>query len=357
MNKKKPTSSRPKKKRVYLRSKRVKWIGIAIAAAVALIVIAGLWLYSEAFSRFQADASVTVIIPPGSDDDDIRDSLSVRLGDYGNSVYRLWSLRGGDAAKAPGVYTVAAGDRAWSIASRLKAGRSSTVTVTFNNIRKMEDLADRIAKSFPWSSKEFMFACDSVLELKGITRAMQPAFFVPDTYEFYASATPSDVVEKLVEYRDNFWTEERTGQARRLGLTPSEVAIIASIAEEESANRDERAVIGRLYINRLQRGMKLQADPTVKYSLGDFSLRRLYEKHLLNPSPYNTYRVNGLPPGPIRIPEKATLTAILNSEPHDYIYMCAKPDNSGTHNFSSDYEKHKRYAAQYRNWLDERNIH
>jgi UPF0755 protein len=164
------------------------------------------------------------------------------------------------------------------------------------------------------------------------------------------------VVNKLVDSRDAFWTTERRAAAKKMGLTPVEVAIVASIVEEESNKADERPLIARLYLNRYFIGMKLQADPTVKFAVGDFSLRRITGKHLTIDSPYNTYRNQGLPPGPIRIAEKTAMDAVLNAPQHSYLYMCAKEDFSGRHNFAEDYATHLQNARRYQDALNQRGI-
>lgn len=331
---------------------------IITGAIVAVAAIAfGAWIYNAAYTVYEGPDEVTLVIPRGSTSAAVDDSLSTRLGDYGVTVARLWSLRNGDPLKAAGVYTVTPGDKAWSVASRIKAGRSSAVKVTFNNIRLMDDLAQRVAASFPWSAGDFLTACDSVLPRYNFTKEQYPAAFIPDTYEFYASADPAQVVTKLLEHRNDFWNQERRAQARSLGLTPVEVATIASIVEEESSNRAEHGDIARLYMNRYNKGMKLQADPTVKYALGDFSLRRIYNVHTAHPSQYNTYYTKGLPPGPIRIPEKATLEEVLNAPENNYLYMCARPGGEHRHNFTDSYNVHLSNARAYQNWLDSINIH
>ena len=156
---------------------------------------------------------------------------------------------------------------------------------------------------------------------------------------------------------DKCWNEEQVKKAENLGLTPTQVSTIASIAEEETNNVKERGVVGRLYMNRVQKNMPLQADPTVKFALQDFSLRRIKNEHLKVNSPYNTYKNPGLPPGPIKIPSKTTIDSILDSEPHDFIYMCAKEDFSGLHNFAVTYKEHMQNAAKYRNALNKRKIY
>ena len=164
------------------------------------------------------------------------------------------------------------------------------------------------------------------------------------------------MIQHFDNYYKQFWNDERKAKATALGLTPDEVVILASIVEEETAKRDERGKVGRLYLNRLQKNMRLQADPTVKYAIGDFSIKRITEKMCAFDSPYNTYRVAGLPPGPIRLVEKHTIDAILDSKPHNYIYMCAKSDFSGYHDFAADYATHIANAKRYQAELNKRNI-
>ena len=169
-----------------------------------------------------------------------------------------------------------------------------------------------------------------------------------------------DLVKKylgsVVSYRDNFWTPDRLEKASKLGLTPVEVAILASIVEEESNKTDEHPKIARLYLNRLKRGMRLQADPTVKFATGDFSLRRIRGRHLSLKSPYNTYLNAGLPPGPIRVADGRAIDAVLSAPEAPYLYMCAKPDFSGYHDFASDYQTHRANARRYQKALNERSI-
>lgn len=366
---KKPRPSKPNQRtKKPLRSKKLSGKGkidlkrvalISLAVVTLGIIASAVWSYLAANRRFESKEPSTVIIPENATADAVSDSLSNRLGDFGETVYTLWHLRGGKPERAAGVYTIIPGDIAWTAATRLLYGRSSTVKVTFNNVRLMSDLAARIAKNFPWNADDFLKACDEVLGSAGYSAEEYPAAFIPDTYDIYESARPAEVVGRLLEYRDKFWNEERMAKAAKLNLTPAQVCTVASIVEEESNNRDEQPHIARLYLNRLAKGMKLQADPTVKFALGDFSIRRLYEKHTHTESPYNTYAVNGLPPGPIRIVEASTIDAVLDAPQNDYIYMCAKPGSQGgkgSHNFSADYETHLNNARAYQAWLDSINI-
>lgn len=272
----------------------------------------------------------------------------------GNKIYILWSLQGGNLH--PGAYAIDPGQSALRTARNIATGRQTPVNITFNNIRTMDQLAERVAEQMNFSPADFLAAVDSVLTPTGMKRQEWPAAFLPDTYEVYRTWDAGRVVDKLVRARNSFWNADRVLAAEQLGLTAIGAATIASIAEEESGKADERGKIGRLYVNRLQKGMKLQADPTVKFAVGDFSIRRIQGSMLLSASPYNTYRHEGLPPGPIRIASAATIDALLESKAHPYIYMCAKSDFSGYHDFASDYATHQANARRYQAALDQRGI-
>jgi UPF0755 protein len=325
-------------------------------AVVAFIIIAAVTLGRYSIARYGGEQQ-WVKIPADSSAQAVADSLKSRLGDdYGSRVYHVWRLMGGDPQKAHGAYLIEPSTAVWRLARNLKNQAQTPVTVTFNNLRLMPELAERVSAKMEWDAKAFATACDTILPLHGFSSEQYPAAFIPDTYEFYWSASPGSVVKKLLDYRDSFWNDQRLARAKELGLSAIDVATIASIAEEESYRTDERGKIGRLYINRLRRGMKLQADPTVKFAMGDFSIKRVKGEHLAVKSPYNTYANKGLPPGPIRIADKATIDAVLGSQPHPYIYMCAREDFSGYHNFATDFATHQANARRYQAELNKRSI-
>lgn len=299
----------------------------------------------------------SVNIPSGSSEEDIRNILESQLGDYGSKVFCLWKLQDGRPELAKGHYYLIKGEKAIKLSRRILHGRQSPVDVTFNNLRTFNDLARRLSQELEADSADFIAAADSVFAPAGFAPEEYAAAVLPDTYEFYWTASAPQVLEKLLRTRNQFWNEERTAAAQALGLTPVQVATVASIVEEESNKADERPVIARLYLNRLDRGMLLQADPTVKFASGDFSLRRITVAQLGIDSPYNTYKYAGLPPGPIRIVERQTIEDVLNAPQNDYLYMCAKPDFSGYHNFASTYDRHRINAARYQRELDACGIH
>jgi UPF0755 protein len=175
--------------------------------------------------------------------------------------------------------------------------------------------------------------------------------FIPNTYEVYYTVSADNLIERMYDEYERFWTEERKQKAAELGLKRTEVSILASIVQAESVKSEESPIIAGLYINRLKLGIPLQADPTLVFAVGDFSLKRVLDVHKQVDSPYNTYKYAGLPPGPVNMPEIASLDAVLDYHKSDYLYMCAKEDFSGYHNFSSDYNEHMRNAARYQNAL------
>lgn len=330
----------------FRRHQLVLLLGAATVAALCVVAaVFGLRRYDG--------AETWLTIPSGATAESVRDSLRTRLGTVeGNRVYMLWRLAGGSPARARGRYRVPHGQFSWRTARNLRSGLQTPVKITWTDVRTMEQLAARVSAGMEFTADEFLEAADSVLSAEGYAKHEYPAAFIPDSYEFYATSSAATVVRRLLSYRNRFWNAERIAGAKALGLTPVEAATVASIVEEESAKAEERPVIARLYLNRLDKGMPLQADPTVKFATGDFALRRITGKHLATDSPFNTYQHKGLPPGPIRIASKQGLEAVLGAPQHKYIYMCAREDFSGFHNFSTDYAEHQRNAARYQAELD-----
>ena len=325
--------------------------------AISLLVVIGL-CGVFAFAPGGGKSEAWLYFKTGSlNSSAVKDSLCTKLGrGMGIRTYILWRVIGGDTARVRGAFRVGGSDTPFGLARRLKNGRQTPVNLTFNNARTLDDLAAKISAQMDFSAQEFLGAVDSVLKPKGFKRSEYPAMFIPDTYNVYATSSARKVVERLVKDRDKFWTAERISKAQRRGLTAIEVATLASIVEEETSRREEHPTIAGLYLNRLKKGMKLQADPTVKFATGNFAARRIKGDMLRTPSPYNTYMNAGLPPGPIRVADKRTLEAVLNAPEHDYLYMCASYDFSGKHLFASDYATHQRNARLYQEALDKRGI-
>jgi UPF0755 protein len=239
-----------------------------------------------------------------------------------------------------------------------RSGDQAPVNVTFNNVRTLYDLAGKIGGQISADSAGIInFLSDSVnYSDDGFTRENIISVFIPNTYQFFWNTDPEELYLRMLRETRKFWNDERKSKAEAINLTPAEVSTLASIVDEEAAKADEKPRIAGVYLNRLKRGIPLQADPTIKFALSDFSLTRILTRHLRIDSPYNTYINGGLPPGPIGCPTIGSIDAVLNAEKHDYLYFVAKADFSGYHHFSRTLSEHNRYAAIYQRELNKRKI-
>lgn len=253
------------------------------------------------------------------------------------------------AGRLEGAYHIVPGMSALEVGRKLTRRMQDPVKLTFNNIRLKEQWAGRVAEQLRCDSTELLAAMldPAFLAEAGVDEKNVIGLLLPDTYEVYWTVKPADLMQRMLKEYRRFWNESRLAKVEALDLTPQEATVLCSIAEEETLDRQERGVVAMLYWNRLQLMMPLQADPTVKYAVGDFGLKRILNAHLEVESPYNTYKHAGLPPGPIRMVDKATIDALLNAQMHPYLYMCAKADFSGKHNFATSYSEHLRNAEAY----------
>jgi UPF0755 protein len=258
----------------------------------------------------------------------------------------------------PGKYEIEKGSSLLSIIRKLRNGQQTPVDLVVTRLRTRNDLARLIGRKLEMDSAEVMKYIDtsSWIKEKGLTPQQALTIVLPDTYRYFWNASPDRIFQKFREAHEKFWTAERKARADSLGLSPVQVHTLASIVEEETNADAEKGNIASVYLNRMKKGMPLQADPTVKFALNDFTLRRIYHKHLETESPYNTYRVKGLPPGPISTPSRKTIDAVLNAPETGYLYFVASPQFNGTHEFSSTYAEHLQKAKQYQAALDQRNI-
>lgn len=239
-----------------------------------------------------------------------------------------------------------------------RGGFQEAIKFRFQNLRLKNELAGQLGKNFEADSLKFsnLLNDESLAEKYGFNLDNFFVMFIPNTYEIYWNTMPEEIIERLAKEYEKFWSAERSAQADSLGLSKVEVGILASIVKGEAMHVEEMAKIAGLYLNRLDRGILLQADPTVIFAHQDFSIRRVLNRHLTLDNPYNTYRYKGLPPGPIMMPSIASIDAVLNAEQHDYIYMCAKDDFSGYHLFAKTVQEHLVNARKFQRALDERNI-
>jgi UPF0755 protein len=235
----------------------------------------------------------------------------------------------------------------------LVSGKQEPVNLTFNVVRLRSDLSEKITKNIGLRPEEFDEALDDFISTnkEGFTKDNILTLFIPNTYQVYFNINPEDLVEKMHQEYEKFWNAERRGQANEIGFSIIEVSILASIVQAETLKQDEAPVIAGLYINRLKKGIALQADPTLIYAVGDFSIKRVLNEHKDVKSPYNTYKYPGLPPGPINVPEISMIDAVLHYQKHRYFYMCAKEDFSGYHNFANSLSEHNQNAKRYQRAL------
>ncbi len=336
------------------------WIRACGIAAFLLLSAPLLWIYQTIWApNFFPGKPVHVYIDEEKDWErlcrELEDSAAcLHVG----SFRRLASWMDYAGHLKTGRYRVDPGMSNLELVRRLRRGHQEAVRLTFSGMRSREELAKRIGGELMLEGHALLRLmndsawCDSM----GFDRRTITAMFIPNTYEVYWNVSPARFMSRMKREYDVFWNASRQAKAQAAGLTPVEVSVLASIVEEESAVADEYPVIAGLYLNRLKAGIPLQADPTVRFAVGDFSIRRILDSHLAVDSPYNTYKHAGLPPGPIRIPSVRALDAVLNPMKHRYLYMCAKEDFSGRHNFAATLAEHNRNAARYRSALDRRRI-
>lgn len=257
-----------------------------------------------------------------------------------------------------GRYEIEKGNSAFTVFRKLKNGMQSSLRLTIPSVRTADRLAGILSRKLMADSLSIYKALtDSATCARyGYTPETMLCMFIPNTYEVYWNTSVDKLLDKMNKENKKFWNFERTKKAEAMGFTKEEVITLASIVDEETTNDAEKPMVAGMYYNRIKTGMPLQADPTIKFALKDFEIRRIYHNMLNVNSPYNTYKNIGLPPGPIRIPTVAGIDAVLNHVHHNYLYMCAKEDFSGTHNFAETYEEHLQNAAKYSKALNERGI-
>ena len=333
-----------------------KSFGIITAALLGLLAIIAVCLFAP-INKTGGTAYLYI------DEDDTVDSVETKLSDiargYGvSAVSALASCTGYADNIHTGRYELGTGTGALMLFRHINSGQQSPVRLTIPSVRTMDRLAEELSEKLMMDGGELMkyFASNDSCAKYGKDTATIACLFIPNTYEVYWNISADRLLAKMQKESDAFWNTERMGKAKGLGLTSDEVITIASIIDEETANNAEKPMIAGMYYNRYEQGMLLQADPTVKFALKDFEIKRIYNNMLDVQSPYNTYRNVGLPPGPIRIPSVAGIDAVLNLVRHDYLYMCAKEDFSGTHNFAKTYQEHLQNAAKYTKALNARGI-
>ena len=325
------------------------------------ILVASVFLFEQYYrleiSNFEAKDGQqhSYHIYPGATIDSVMQLLEEDYDIAGESDFYLHAKLLTFNHPEPGHYTFDAQIANQDIINRLKFGLQTPVNITWNNyVRTNQDLAGKVTKHLMLDSTQLVQLLDSntYLAQYGFDKETVRCLFIPNTYQVYWNTTPDALFARMQREYNTFWNDSRKQKADSLGLTPIEVAIVASIVEGESHNKKEMPLIASLYLNRIHKGMLLQACPTVKYAVGDFKLKRILNRHLAIDSPYNTYKYPGLPPGPIRCPAPTTIDIVLNAPKTDYLFMCASPELNNTHIFSSTFGKHAAAAVQYRHTMD-----
>lgn len=331
---------------------------IVILVLAAVVAVTAVWGY-KMFYGAAVEERITVVLREDESYDQklekVKSSVAypMALGIYAKYIDL-------DKGIEPGAYTFTKGMTVIQVARTLKFGTDNSVRLVINNARTPEALASKIAMQIDADSVAVVTALrnESIIKEMGFSSAEAMfSIFLPNTYEVYADITPESLVWRMKRESDTFWaSEERQVKLEELGMTPFEVMTLASIVHEETNAADEMARIAGVYINRLNRGMLLQADPTLKYAVGDPTIRRVLDKHKSVESPYNTYMYAGLPPTPIAMPDMAAIEGVLNYEKHDYLYFCARAEMDGRHNFAKTLSKHNKNAAEYHRALDKLKI-
>lgn len=298
------------------------------------------------------------------DRDDTLDSVYRKIQQTGNPHHLTgfrWMARYRSYAQCihTGRYAIHPDESVYQVFTRLYRGHQEPVDLVIGGVRTLGRLAQNVGRQLMIDSTEIATLLNDTgfVHRLGYDAFTLPALFIPNTYQVYWNISVEEFFKRMQKEHRRFWNDHRRSQAASMHMTPEEVCTLASIVEEETNNQAEKPVVAGLYINRLHANMPLQADPTVKFALRDAGVRRITNADLNIDSPYNTYRHTGLPPGPIRIASPAGIDAVLNYTRHNYLYMCAKEDFSGTHNFAANYRDHLRNARKYWHALNRRNIY
>ena len=340
------------------RLQALKWLVLIVRICFIISIITGARFYSRVYKSNCIDDKF-LYIPTGSDFNAVieileKDNLLVNTQsfrwlalkkNYQNHVYA-------------GRYKIDSNMNNNDLINRLRSGYQEPVKLMFNSVRTRENLAGKISRQIEADSLELLelFYNDSVINSFGLKQETITCIFLPNTYEFWWNTRAEGFVSRMHKEYKRFWNDNRMAKAEKLNLTKEDVVTLASIVDEETLYNNEMPRVAGVYINRLRKRMHLQADPTLKFAIGDFTIKRVLNVHKQIDSPYNTYKRYGLPPGPISIPSIAAIDAVLNYEQHSYIYFCAKPDFSGYHNFAKNLSQHNINARNYQRALNKERI-
>lgn len=342
--------------------KLVKKLAIAFGLMLVMAIAVGIYFYSRVYApNVKEDKKDYIIyINTGSDFDSLLDTLKKKdlLKNYNSFTWLAHGMKYKQNLK-PGRYQLKANMSNRQLIAHLRSGAQLPINLTFSTMRTIEELVTKVAAVLEPKSSEFStyLKDENNLNKLGYNRYNLISLFIPNTYEFLWNTSVEQFVERMQKEHDRFWEKNnRMDKIKAQNLTPAEAYTLASIVEKESINDGEKPRIAGVYLNRLKQNIKLQADPTVVFATGNFNLNRILYQHLSIDSPYNTYLHEGLPPGPICMPSVASLEAVINAENHDYLFFCARPDNSGLHAFAKTLSGHNENARRFHAWLNKNDI-
>jgi UPF0755 protein len=336
-----------------------KFIIILVLILIVSLAITGVNYYLKYFGPNVTDKQEYLYIHTGANFNDVYKTIREE-GILKDSTTFLWSAQNMNYVNRvkSGRYRLHAGMSNRKLINLLASGNQEPVTVSFHNLRLKEQFAGFVSKKIEPDSTAIIHLLDSTsfVQNYGFTTDNVYTMFLPNSYQLYWNTSPEKFFKRMYINYQKFWTPERTQKAEAINLSPIQVSILASIVDAEALHDDEMPTIAGLYLNRLSKGMKLESDPTVIFAKNDFTIRRVLSRYLSFDSPYNTYLHTGLPPGPIMMPSINAVNAILDYKKSDYIYMCAKEDFSGYHNFATNLADHRANARRFQEALNERNI-
>ena len=345
------------KKRTKKKNKGIRF-GIVLIALLAFLAAGFFYLlFLSSATKFNDDQVYLLISEKNANKQFVKEEVRQSLhGSHYKVFLGLAEWSGYWKNVKPGRYIINKGMGVFTLFRKLHNGSQDPVKITINKFRTKQDLANFLGKKLEGSPADFlkyMNNIDSISSL-GVTKETLFTLIIPNTYEIYWNTDPKSFFNKMNYESNKFWNNRRLDDLQRLGISKEEAITVASIVEEETNDENEKPTIASVYLNRIKRGMPLGADPTVKFAVGDFSIKRVTLAHIKNSaaSPYNTYKNKGLPPGPICTPSISSIDAVLKGEKTDYLYFCAKADFSGSHSFAATAEEHFSNARKYRKALD-----
>ncbi|OYT11972.1 MAG: aminodeoxychorismate lyase [Bacteroidetes bacterium 4572_112] len=334
-----------------------------IGVIAILAIFAGLFankLVNKPIVDIGSKNSIVFYIPSGADFSFVHDKLiDDKIISNAKSFDYMADIKSYNDNIKAGRYIIKNGMTAMELVNLLRSGAQTPIRVTFNNIRFLPNFASKVSPKFEFDSIQLMnlLTDEEYLKKIGYNKQTIISLFLPNTYEMWWNTDADKFIQRMKNEHDKFWNDERIAKANKIGLSPLEVSILASIVQEETNKRSEMSRIAGVYINRLNVGMLLQADPTARFAYGDFSVKRVTYDYLKIDSPYNTYKYKGLPPGPICMANPSTIDKVLDYESHKYYYFCAKADNSGTHAFARNLRQHNNNAKAYHRYLNKQRIY